>query len=205
MKGMIFYYNLNQWWNNELSDSDKNVIFNNYCPIGMTKDDIYKEFFEAEEPGKRFNGKNFYNIKDYEFLSNILPWIKKYYDTGKKVAQKIEELIFNKDIDELISVHFTLTILMEFYYRHRSIDACLDKAMFLGYKDIEFSNIFAEEFMKRYNEIPQSASYEQIGIILEREKRYYEAIELCEKGKTQGWANDFDKRVNRIKAKINKI
>ena len=197
--GLIRYYGLTDWWANKLTEVDRNLILE-------SKSNIREEIYIQEKPGNRYNGENFIEVKDFEFLSDILINMYNEYTTAKKIALKIEELIF-RDIEDdyVIALHFTLTNLMDFYYRNRDKDDSLDRAIFFGYKDIEFSNIFAKEFYSKYGEVmPVNKAYEQIGIILERKKKYTEAIRICEKGKSEGWSNDFDKRINRIKSKINK-
>lgn len=198
--GLIRYYGLTDWWANGLTEIDRNLIL-------KSKENISEVIYTQEKPGSRYNGENFIEIKDFEFLNDILINMYNEYPTAKKLALKIEELIF-RDIEDdyVIALHFTLTNLMDFYYRNRDKDDSLDRAIFFGYKDIEFSNIFAKAFYSKYGELmPVNKAYEQIGVILEREKKYTEAIRICEKGKSEGWSNDFDKRINRIKSKINKI
>ncbi|MGI8580975.1 MAG: hypothetical protein ACR2KX_02200 [Chitinophagaceae bacterium] len=48
----------------------------------------------------------------------------------------------------------------------------------------------------------RSLSLEQMGVYLEKKKLFIECINLMERGKQEGWTNDFDKRVLRCKSKI---
>lgn len=49
--------------------------------------------------------------------------------------------------------------------------------------------------------LPTHKGFTQLAIILERERRYDEALALCAQAKEQGWAGDWDKRMQRLRQK----
>jgi len=50
--------------------------------------------------------------------------------------------------------------------------------------------------------IPRHYGYDQLAIIYEKQGKFKEAIKLCETGRSQGWANEFDKRLVRLRKKL---
>ncbi len=54
-------------------------------------------------------------------------------------------------------------------------------------------------------ELPRHTGYEQLAIIREKEKDHPEAIRLCGEAMAQGWNGDWEKRIQRCKAKLSKV
>jgi hypothetical protein len=50
--------------------------------------------------------------------------------------------------------------------------------------------------------LPAHTGYTQLAIILEKEKRFEEAIALIEEAKANGWSGDWDSRMKRLRSKV---
>jgi hypothetical protein len=68
------------------------------------------------------------------------------------------------------------------------------------------NNTLAWTFFKEYKEspLPSHKGYQQLAIILEKQGKLEEAIKLCKQAAEQGWAGDWEKRVERYRKKVTK-
>ncbi|WP_105198977.1 hypothetical protein [Pseudoalteromonas sp. T1lg10] len=51
--------------------------------------------------------------------------------------------------------------------------------------------------------LPSHASYKQLAIIYKKEKRWDDVIALCSQAQEQGWAGDWEWRIEEAQAKLN--
>jgi len=56
-----------------------------------------------------------------------------------------------------------------------------------------------------YESLPSHTGYKQLSIIMANLNQYQKAIELCEQAQAQGWAGDWDKRIERYQKKAGKV
>jgi tetratricopeptide (TPR) repeat protein len=54
-------------------------------------------------------------------------------------------------------------------------------------------------------DLPGHTGFSQLAIVLEKQGRYEEAIELCEKALAQGWADNWEGRIARCQKKLAKL
>lgn len=101
------------------------------------------------------------------------------------------------------STHFTYNELIDVYYKQRddqedAIEKCIEYCK----KDIEI----ADEFVDEFGEVPRIPSFKRLAIIYEKQGRYEEAIEVCERalniGTTDGTKGGFEGRKERLRKKI---
>jgi hypothetical protein len=88
----------------------------------------------------------------------------------------------------------------------QAVDACR--------KQISIASKAAQDFKKNYStaqaenwwgsRLPPHTGYGQLAVILEKEKRYAEALQLVKQAKAQGWAGDWDKDIARLEKKAQK-
>ena len=92
------------------------------------------------------------------------------------------------------------------YYKDRDKPEYLEKAVQACEQQIELAPKAAAAFKAEYRDspLPSHRGYQQLAIILEKQKNFEEAIELCEWAGKQGWAGDWDKRIERCKKKLEK-
>ena len=93
------------------------------------------------------------------------------------------------------------------YYKKRNIDSTFyESAKKYCKKQIDISTIVKKAFQEEpwYDSLPSHKGYNQFAIILEKEKKYSEAINLYIEANDLGWTSDWDKRITRLKKKLDK-
>lgn len=101
------------------------------------------------------------------------------------------------------STHFTYNELIDVYYKQRDErDDAIEKCIEYCKKDIEI----ADEFVAEFGEVPRIPSFKRLAIIYEKQDRYEEALDVCDRaleiGTTDGTKGGFEGRKERIQKKI---
>jgi tetratricopeptide (TPR) repeat protein len=188
VEGQLGYFNLADWWLSAFSLEEREYIEQVFQPL-------------ESQPDSRplTQGKISYSSGTaVQLLSSLAGWFKKPKDNhiAQKILHKAEELGSSRILD----LHFMYAQMVETYYRMRDTDAgALDMALVACKKQINIAPQALEEFKRQPpdNFIPAHIGYTQLAIVLEKQKKYAEAIELCQQAKLQGWCGDWDKRIER--------
>lgn len=193
--GEIGYYNLNDWWLKAFDKQKRDYIVKSFRPLGGSENSLIKGEIQYS------------SASAVSFLSNLAGWFKNIEDReiGYKMLDKAEKLI--ADNTEILDIHFFYHNKIEFYYRFRDIDEeSLNIAIEACKKQIELSPDAILAFKKEYKDekLPIHTGYEQLAIILEKQKEYDKAIALCEQAQKQAWNGDWDKRIERYLKKKQK-
>ncbi|MDZ7702928.1 MAG: hypothetical protein U5L04_00405 [Trueperaceae bacterium] len=90
------------------------------------------------------------------------------------------------------------------YYKDRGDEASLGKAIEACHQQIALSEEAKDAFLLGYEDspLPSHVGYRRLAIILEKQKKYQEAIDLCICAKEQGWSGDWEKRIERCRARL---
>lgn len=109
--------------------------------------------------------------------------------------------------DDLEDRHFAIQTLIQEAYRLRDAHPeALDDAVVGCREQIDLAPQVAALMRQRYepygNHLPDHTGYRQLAIILEKRKAYAEAAELVTQARTQGWNGDWDKRLERLRRKL---
>lgn len=101
------------------------------------------------------------------------------------------------------STHFTYNELIEVYYKQRdSREDAIEKCVEYCQKDIQI----AGEFVREFGEVPRIPAFKRLAIIYEKQERYEEALDVCDKalkiGTTDGTKGGFEGRKERIHRKM---
>jgi len=137
------------------------------------------------------------------FLHNLAGWFGKDEDRylAYRILEKAEELIHPsvKPLD----IHFFYQSKIVIFYKDRDKPGGLEKAVCACRQQIDYAPKAAKAFMKEYKgeAIPGHKGYEQLAIILEKEKKFSEAVEVCTQAMEQGWSGDWEKRIERCNKK----
>ncbi len=120
------------------------------------------------------------------------------YDTIRRCEQLIDSSTPVVDI----SLFYTTKI--ELYYRDREKSPdYLNTAIEACRQQISYAPALAQVYLKEgMHKLPSHKGYKQLAIIWEKQKNYEKVIELCKQAKYQGWAGDWDKRIERCNKKI---
>lgn len=196
IEGQIGYFGLTEWWLSTFSDKEREYIEKAYQPMG-------------HQPNSRSltQGKISYTSQTATaLLSGLATWFTKGDDAtiANKILIKAEET----GQSNILDLHFTYQGMIQLYYRMRDAEpTALDKAIEACKKQISLAPKAAKEFRREYpnNPLPAHVGYTQLAIVLEKRKEYVEAIHLCKQAQSQGWNEEWEKRIERCQAKLDKI
>lgn len=194
IKGTIGYFNLSDWWLSEFTVKERAYIQDRFQPLGFSGNSLTEGNITSTSQTA------------IGLLSGLSGWFSKKEDRyiAYKLIAKAEELISNKS--RILDIHFLYSTKVEFLYKDRdSVPQGLEKAIEACQQQIDYSNKAAIAFKKQHNDsLPSHKGYQQLVIIKEKQKNFLEAINLSEKALKQGWAGDWEKRIERCKKKQQK-
>lgn len=191
--GRLGYYGLLEWWSSIMSEQERLYIIEKYKPMG--------------DSGNLIHGKiEGSSASVISFLTGLQSWFNNLSDEAisEKILNKAESLISSKI--SILDIHFLYGSLIEHYYKKRKIDhAFYELAKHYCKKQIEIAEDVIIAFTFKYNTslIPSHKGLEQLAIILEKERKYEEALIICLKGKEMGWNYDWNKRITNLQTKLN--
>lgn len=124
--------------------------------------------------------------------------------TNKKQSKPTvtEPLIQVSTNSPILDKHFQLSESIPLLYKKREEEG-LEKTIEACREQIDLAPQAKAEFLREYpwQPLPSHRGYEQLAIILDKQNRFDEAIKVCEQAQTEGWAGDWDKRIDRYKVK----
>lgn len=99
--------------------------------------------------------------------------------------------------------HFVYNTLIDLYYKQRDDrEDAIEKCVEYCKKDIEIAQDFVDEF----GEVPRIPSFKRLAIIYEKQERYKDAIDVCDRalelGTPDGTKGGFEGRKERLRRKI---
>jgi len=193
--GELAYHNLTEWWFETFNGQEQDYIVKTFQPLGGSGDVLIKGEIQYSSGSA------------VSLLANLAGWFKNVKDReiGYKLLDKAKKLIGENT--EILDIHFFYHNKVEFYYRFRDIDQeSLNIAIEACKKQIELSPSAILAFKKEYEneKLPVHTGYEQLVIILEKQGKYDEAIDLCKQAQKQTWNGEWDKRIERCLKKKSK-
>ncbi len=192
-RGSLGYYSLLDWWDTNFSNSEKLYILEKYIPMGggeLTKGTILGS-----------------SATVINFLTGLQSWFTTLADEAisEKILKKAESLLTNET--SILDSYFLYGSLIEHYYKKRNIDLRFyELAKQYCFKQIRISYSAKVAFLSdpTFPTLPRHKGYEQLAIILEKEKEYDNALSLCLEAKEAGWNTDWDKRILTLEKKMKK-
>lgn len=172
----------------------------------------YNENFSKEEQSlmeEKYQFADGLSPDSFSFLTTLSTWFntKANYELCKKLIEKsLSFLPEKKNNINIISLHFIYQTYIQFYYKNRDVDNNLDKAIDFCEKQIDIALKVANEFRKDefYKELlPRHVGYQQLAIIYKKNKQWDKVILICNKGKSEGWNNDFEARIEEAQKHLN--
>lgn len=193
-KGLIGYFGLESWWLSEFTEDERQQIATTFQPLGSSG-------------GSLISGDVSHTSQTAAvFLNNLAGWFSKEKDRpiAYKLLEKAEKL--SETEGSVLAMHFLYGQKLEIYYMDREIPGYLEKAIEACNQQIALGTKAAEAFRREYKDapLPSHKGYQQLAIILEKQGKFNETIELCQKAEKQGWAGDWEKRIERCRKKIDK-
>lgn len=191
--------NLLAWWETEFSPEEQNYILTKYKPMTLG----------GAVEGERTDLSHI--IRPDGSLGSIssLTALSTWFLTGDDVplARRILAKAVERRESETGSVvdrHFIYGLMIKVYYRDRNRD---NNALELAIETCQKQIAIAPQAIREWPEylkgqdggLPAHSGFEQLAIILERNKDYQGAIQLSQKALSQGWAGDWEKRIARCR------
>ena len=186
--GTIGYFGLSDWWLSELTEAERKQIQDRFEPLGFSKDSLTKG--QISSTSESVVG----------FLSGLASWFSKEEDRhiAYKLIQKGEEL--SSKGCAVLDVHFLYQTKIEISYKEREKPDGLESTVAACEQQISIAKKAAVAFKKKYGQpLPSHKGYDQLAIIREKQKNYFEAIRVSEQALAAGWTGDWEKRIERCK------
>jgi len=192
--GLIKYFGLENWWFSEFTDDERQYIVETFQPLGSTGDSLT-------------SGTISYTSQTaVALLQNLSGWFAKERDRpiAYKLLKKAEELVEAKG--SVLDAHFLYGQKLAIYYKDRDKPGYKEKAIEACNQQIALGEKAVHAFRIEYKDspLPSHKGFDQLAIILEKQGKFDETIELCQKAHTQGWAGDWEKRIERCREKAAK-
>ena len=189
--GWIGAYDLGDWWNSNFSEEERGFITAKFKPMGQPESCL----IEGDYTGT--------SQSIIGFLSSLAGWFstKKNISFAYKILAKAES--FLDDETDILDRHFLYSNSISLYYRSREHPDYYAKAIEACKSQISLSTEVSKIFHRLYQNqpLPSHAGYKQLAIVLEKGKRYQKAVDLCTEAQNEGWAGDWQKRINRCREK----
>lgn len=185
-QGYIAFYNLNDWFYSEFSDEEIQFMEQKYDPLGSS--------------ASLTTGSGTSGMSVSFFLTSLLGWFYSKERTGLclKIAKKAEEL-FSTDNQSYTDLHFYYQQLIQFYYKLRSNDTYLEKAILYCNKQIDISSFVSKEMKEDFPTLPRHIGYEQLAIIEKKNKNWQKVIEICKQAQKEKWNGTWKERIEEAK------
>lgn len=195
MLAEIEYYGLAEVWESTFSESERISIEKRYRPLGFSVDGQDSKILSSSQ-------------SKIGFLYGLLGWFSSpdFSDISRKLTE-----IASKSIDsstDIQDLHFLYQTQIQSNYSSRNVDPlALDRAKAACYAQIAISEGAARSFREEWGSarLPSHVGYTQLAIILEKEKSFQEAIDMCNRAFEQGWKGDWKLRTEKLKTKLEKL
>jgi len=208
--GDIAYYGLQDWWLNSFTPKEQAYIVRRYQPLstGDSNSLISGHISWSSQSAVRFlfclSGW-FNNPRDRHIAVRIL---EKPIELSKSYPKTVTGRLSKKDAENILDLHFLYNaIIRTCYPLRKSNPDALEKVIAACRDQIELGPLAAKAFRKEYEEdiLPAHLGYYQLGVILEKQGKYEEAIALCEKGSKTKWrGGGWEGRIRSCRRKLEK-
>jgi hypothetical protein len=195
IKGSIGFLGLGDWWLSNFSEAERGYIVKTFQPLGSSGDSLIKGdiSYTSQTP--------------IGLLSALAGWFNKKDDRtiAYRMISKAEEML--RDSNNIIEIHFLYQSKLETYYRNRDNDPdAIEKTIEACKQQIEISTTTKDALMEAYENspLPRHKGFEQLAIIEEKQEQFETAINLSKEALRQGWAGDWEKRIQRCLKKSGK-
>lgn len=190
--GDIGYHKLEEWWMNEFTEEEREIVRETYKPFGESEDFVIDEGEILKTSASRVH-----------FLCFAIGGYTSYekFNIGKKFLEKAESLI--EEENDIINVHFVYHYGIELYYSNRDkINGALDGAIEYCKKQISISEEVKKAYLSKDKFLPTHRGFKQLAIIYEKQGEIEKAIEVTNLALEQGWNEDSERRLQRLEKKL---
>ena len=193
--------NLLAWWKAEFTPEEQNYILAKYKPLVLG----------AAVEGEGLDLNRIIRPDGSLGLIGSLAALSTWFISGDDIS--LARRILAKSVERqesetgsVIDRHFIYGHMIRVYYRDRNRDGnTLALAIQTCEKQIALAPQVIHEWPKEWRKVlPAHSGFQQLAIILERNKDYEGAIRLSQEALRQGWAGDWEKRIARCKQRSNR-
>lgn len=187
ISGFIGLYGLESWWLDGLSSIERCEITEGFSPFG------------GGDSSSLVSGNIQTNQRAADFLVGLAGWFKKSNPVlaEKIVHRAVEALSVSTNTREK---HFACIGLIKYFYSRRNeTPEFYQKAIELCLIQISVS----KKAIKQIGPVSHTG-FKQLAIIYDKEKRYTEAITICQQALADGWEGDWAERIAKLQKKIQK-
>lgn len=193
--GTIAELGLENWWLNEFTEEEREIIRNKFKPMNQTKD------FSIDQGKEKAVSRD-----SFSFLTDLAGWFSTsdLAGLGEKMLDEAEQMMTEKT--PILDQHFFWQQRIKTsYVRRDTVPTALNRTIGYCEKQIELSEKAKGAFFNDgLDHLPAHIGYKQLAIILEKQGELEKALEITKKAEKQGWNNDNLKRIERLQKKLNK-
>lgn len=211
--GMIEYFGLTNWWQQTFTEDERNFIIQTYQPIGISvsipNHSSSAGMSGSENVSNRLTSGSIVSTSGTAvgLLSGLAGWFRA--PEARSIAHRFLDKAFelaHGDVD-VLDLHFLYQRAIETYYKDRTQPEFMMKAVEACHAQIGIAGRAAHRFLEEYgnSRLPSHKGYEQLAIIFEKEKRWSDAIALCEQAQSEGWNGAWGWRIERCVKKLHSI
>jgi hypothetical protein len=193
VNGQLGYLGLGEWWTESFNETERLHIESVFTPLGSS---------ESDRPLTKGNfGPS--TLTAIALLHALSGWFSKKEDRHLVYIMLEKAISLIDEKSDALDIHFLFGQVMAMNYKDREKPENMEKALIFAKKQIAMSGTAAYAFKKEYKDscLPSHSGFKQFAIILEKEKKYDEALSLCESAIKEGWAGDWEKRIQRCEKK----
>lgn len=195
-QGLVGYYGLSDWWMGLFTPEETNALEAAYArspslsragqgQLSLTRG--MTQGFEATQRPARF-------------LTALAPIVGDIaHDKEPAVWAKAEQLAIESD--DMLDLHVVYSgSVKAFYARRDEGDDYLDAAMSAAEELVSMAPDAASAFLRKRpgRDLPPHRGFKLLAVSAERDGDYEEALALCREARDQGWAGDWEARIDRI-------
>ena len=193
--GLIAYYGLTDWWQAALSLEEQERLDAVFTPMGGQPRSLTQGTVGSIH-GDTATAAN--------LLAALIGWLTASQSDlalRRKLRAKVAALV--DVLPTGVARHFALQVLIREFYRDRATDPdALSAAIARCREQIAMAGAVAPLLRdKRNGLLPRHVGYEQLAIVLEKERKFGEAIGVAEAAEAQGWAGSWHARILRCQRK----
>jgi hypothetical protein len=192
VRGIIGHLGLDAWWESEFTPTERAYIQQTFQPLSNSPTALTQgEIISTSQTA-------------VGLLSALLEWLKKPNKDeaiGLRIAGKLEGMVSQES--DVITRHFAYQALIEWFYRFREcLPDTLSHASRACRRQIALSSVSAEAFRRAGTDtLPMHRGYEQLAIILQKQGKLDEAIEVATRALEEGWGGGWEARIKRLQGK----
>lgn len=177
--GYIALNSLQDWWQKSFTDSEREhireVVGTTWNPLDSEDDNELQKYNKPAPLG---------------FLMGMAGWFNNAKDRDLAIKMIIKAEEFATPHSDLLDLHFFYAQQMRIYNGGKPDSSSSKKVIESCHNQINLAPRAAKEFLKQYKgNLPVHEGYDKLISILEKEKKYDEAIKYIKKAKDEGWGS----------------